>query len=102
MHLFITYQTNIERKSFKINALFFIMIISSGSKWHSRRKLLTPAFHFSILEQFVPVFCEQTHILIKNLRDVTISNPEGFDVVPFVTKCALDIICGKNNSFMDS
>ena len=37
---------------------------------------------------------EQTDILISNLK----KNAEGnrtFDVCPYITNCALDIICGK-------
>ncbi|KAF4517606.1 hypothetical protein B566_EDAN002837 [Ephemera danica] len=68
-------------------------ILSSSEKWHSRRKLLTPAFHFSILEQFVPVICDKTRILVEKLRVAAAANPDGFNIVPFVTLCALDIIC---------
>ncbi|KAF4517613.1 hypothetical protein B566_EDAN002844 [Ephemera danica] len=72
-----------------------------GAKWHSRRKLLTPAFHFSILEQFVPVFCDKTRTLIEKLRTAASENPDGVDIVPYVTRCALDIIClgGKKRKF---
>jgi hypothetical protein len=65
-----------------------------GAKWHSRRKLLTPAFHFSILEQFVPIFSEKTRILIEKLKNAACSSPDGFDITPYITRCALDIICG--------
>jgi hypothetical protein len=65
----------------------------SGAKWHRHRKMLTPTFHFSILEQFVPVFSDKTRILLRKLRE-HVGKPEGVDITPLVTRCALDIICG--------
>ncbi|XP_069982269.1 cytochrome P450 4C1-like [Penaeus vannamei] len=67
------------------------LITSAGSKWHSRRKLLTPAFHFKILEDFVDVFTSQTDTLVKRLRAKADGRP--FDVFHCITLCALDIIC---------
>lgn len=66
----------------------------AGSKWQSRRKLLTPAFHFKILEDFVVVFNEQSHILVDKLRRVASNEHNNFDIFPYVTRCTLDIICG--------
>lgn len=66
----------------------------AGSKWQSRRKLLTPAFHFKILEDFVTVFNEQSRILVGKLKQVASNKDNDFDIFPYVTRCTLDIICG--------
>lgn len=66
------------------------LLISTGQKWHSRRKVLTPAFHFQILEQFVEVFDKQSRIFVNNLSKF---KDREVDVFPFITLCALDIIC---------
>ena len=67
-------------------------LTTPGSKWHQRRKMLTPAFHFKILEQFVPIFSDKTKILVSRMREHV---GEVVDIVPLVTRCALDIVCGK-------
>lgn len=45
------------------------LLTSTGQKWQKRRKILTPAFHFSILQEFIKVFHEETAKLVKNLHD---------------------------------
>lgn len=57
------------------------------------RKLLTPAFHFSILEQFISIFDSNAEILLSLLKQE--SRREIVNVFPFVTMCTLDNICGK-------
>jgi len=53
---------------------------------------LTPAFHFQILNNFIPIFNTQAKILV-NILDGK-SNGDAFDIVPFASKVAIDIICG--------
>ena len=53
--------------------------------------MLTPAFHFRILEDFLVVMNKHSSILCNILEPLT--NEKGFDIFPFVTHCALDIIC---------
>lgn len=67
--------------------------IVQGEKWHSRRKILTPAFHFKILEGFIQVFNVNSEFLIKDL-EAQIGEP-FVDINAHITKCTLDIICGK-------
>lgn len=75
------------------------LLTSTGSKWRSRRKLLTPSFHFEILKDFLPIFNEQAKIfadiLNKTLLEISKekSKSEYIDVVRPVTLCTLDIIC---------
>ncbi|XP_029850540.2 cytochrome P450 4c3 [Ixodes scapularis] len=67
------------------------LLTSSGNKWRRRRKMLTPAFHFRILEDFIPVFNEQAVIFVRNLKEHV--HKKYIDIVPLVTLCTLDIIC---------
>lgn len=64
----------------------------SGDKWRKHRKIITPAFHFQILEEFVDVFNSAGDILVRKLAEQC--DKSSVDIYPFVTRCALDIICG--------
>ncbi|KAK7874324.1 hypothetical protein R5R35_007798 [Gryllus longicercus] len=62
-----------------------------GEKWHSRRKMLTPAFHFKILDQFVPVFNSNGEEFIRQLRKR--ADGRAFDIWPLCKLLTLDVIC---------
>ncbi|KAJ3632434.1 hypothetical protein MTP99_009445 [Tenebrio molitor] len=62
-----------------------------GVKWRAHRKLITTAFHFKILEQFVDVFESTGEILVQKLSKE--SGNQSVDVFPYLTRCTLDIIC---------
>ena len=68
-----------------------LFTLIAGQKWHQRRKLLTPTFHFKILEDFVQVFNEQSVVLVQRLNEKV---GQDFDVFPYITLCTLDVICG--------
>merc|ERR1712038_477471 len=70
------------------------LLTSTGTKWKSRRRLLTPSFHFQILKDFLLVFNEQSNIMVEKIRsDKNLMNNTTFDIFPFIANCALDIIC---------
>ena len=70
------------------------LLTSTGSKWQGRRKLLTPSFHFKILDDFVHVFDEQSRILVNKLNQAIVKEKE-LNIFPFITLCTLDVICGE-------
>ncbi|XP_005180618.3 cytochrome P450 4d8 isoform X2 [Musca domestica] len=67
------------------------LLMSTGKKWHSRRKIITPTFHFKILEEFLEIFDRQAsvalHFLAKRADGRT-----AFDAYPYVSMLTLDII----------
>ncbi|XP_076762289.1 cytochrome P450 4C1-like isoform X2 [Xylocopa sonorina] len=65
--------------------------LSSGNKWQVRRKMITPAFHMDILQQFVDTFAEKMHSLIETMRRENGSNV--VNVVPLFVKYNLDTLC---------
>lgn len=68
------------------------LLISSGTKWHQRRKIITPAFHFSILERFVDIMDEQGKTFVEKLKS---HESKVVDIFPLAGLYALDVICGE-------
>lgn len=67
------------------------LLLSTGQKWFTRRKIITPTFHFKILQQFVDVFNHQNAILVEKLKAKEFTKP--FDIYNIITLMSLDIIC---------
>ncbi|XP_017787227.1 PREDICTED: cytochrome P450 4d2-like [Nicrophorus vespilloides] len=67
------------------------LLISSGDKWRSRRKILTPAFHYKILEDFIEVFESRGKFLVDNLLKA--SSEDCVNVHTIVSLYTLDVIC---------
>ncbi|XP_075157453.1 cytochrome P450 4d2-like [Haematobia irritans] len=69
------------------------LLMSTGKKWHTRRKIITPSFHFKILEEFVEIFDRQSNVMVQKLKEKVAQNPkEPVDMFPLVCLTALDII----------
>ncbi|KAM8719126.1 hypothetical protein ACLKA7_011782 [Drosophila subpalustris] len=83
----------------KKNSLYNLMVpwlgtgllMSVGRKWHARRKIITPTFHFKILEQFVDIFDQQSNILVDQLQQHA-DGKTAFNIFPIICLTALDII----------
>lgn len=66
------------------------LITSLGKKWAQRRKIITPAFHFKILEEFLAIFNERTEVFVDKIKDQV--GKGDFNIYEHVTLCTLDII----------
>ncbi|VDO70224.1 unnamed protein product [Heligmosomoides polygyrus] len=73
------------------------ILTSNGERWRSKRKMLTPAFHFSILNDFMTIFNKEATILLDQFSQFADSR-QSVDVFPLIKLCALDIICGPGPS----
>ncbi|XP_075155692.1 cytochrome P450 4d2-like isoform X1 [Haematobia irritans] len=81
------------------------LLTSHGPKWLSRRRVITPAFHFQILENFVQIFDQQASIFAHKLNKHAaakkttldeISKSESkyvTDVEHYIALATLDVIC---------
>lgn len=76
------------------------LLDSLGESWKTRRRLLTPAFHFDILKNFIEIFNEQSRVLTNALIKWSQNNEaKPIEISSLTARCTLDIICGKQNSY---
>ncbi|XP_066260171.1 cytochrome P450 4d8-like [Euwallacea similis] len=67
------------------------LLTSNGDKWKSHRKIITPAFHFSILQGFLPVFDSVGNNLVKKLRKEI--GKSSLEISNLLSLFTLDVIC---------
>lgn len=67
------------------------LFTASVPKWKRHRKIIMPTFNQKILDDFVPVFVEQSNILLQQLEKEV--GKSVFNVFHYVSRCTLDIIC---------
>lgn len=57
--------------------------------------MITPSFHFGVLEQFSEVMFEKTQVLNEIIAELVAKNPKKpIDIFDYSVRCTLDVICG--------
>jgi cytochrome P450 len=71
--------------------------LSTGSKWKTRRRIITPAFHDrALLYSFINIFNKQANVFVERLSSLYNGKPkQEVNLYPYIASCTLDIICGK-------
>lgn len=68
------------------------LLISSGEKWRSHRKLIAPAFHQNVLKTFINTFNENSLKTVDRLNDKL---GKEFDVHDYMSETTVDILLGE-------
>ncbi|XP_059618541.1 cytochrome P450 4g1-like [Phlebotomus argentipes] len=65
------------------------LLISSGEKWRSHRKIIAPAFHQNVLKTFVNVFNSNSRAVVDRM---TKERGKVFDVHEYMSEVTVDIL----------
>ncbi|KAJ8680135.1 hypothetical protein QAD02_015922 [Eretmocerus hayati] len=70
------------------------LLTSTGELWHQHRRLITPAFHFAILDEFIDIIYEKAEIFNDCISSHLKSHPkEAINIFPLAIKFTLDTVC---------
>jgi len=70
------------------------LLTAEKKKWKPRRRMITPTFHFNILQDFLEVMNKQTTFMADKLSIESRAGKTGsVDMYSYITLAALDIIC---------
>ncbi|CAH2062931.1 unnamed protein product, partial [Iphiclides podalirius] len=65
------------------------LLISSGEKWRSHRKMIAPTFHINILKSFIGVFNQNSRNVVEKMRG---EMGKVFDVHDYMSGVTVDIL----------
>ncbi|XP_072941702.1 cytochrome P450 4g15-like [Epargyreus clarus] len=65
------------------------LLISSGEKWRSHRKMIAPTFHINILKSFVDVFNQNSRNVVNKMKG---EMGKVFDVHDYMSGVTVDIL----------
>ncbi|BES92688.1 cytochrome P450 [Nesidiocoris tenuis] len=65
------------------------LLLSTGKKWHTRRKLLTPTFHFKILDDKCSTMYSSAKKMVENFLK---EDGKPFNPLSKISSCTLDVV----------
>lgn len=68
------------------------ILISDKETWKPRRKILTPAFHFRTLENYVPIMNRRAEEMVAEIEKKVTSVDTFFDIRPIVREAAFAVL----------
>uniref|UniRef100_A0A673X9E3 aromatase n=1 Tax=Salmo trutta TaxID=8032 RepID=A0A673X9E3_SALTR len=66
------------------------LLLSNGEDWSRRRRLLTPAFHFDILKNYVKIFNHSSNIMHSKWRRLVAEGESRQDMFSHISLMTLD------------
>ncbi|CAD5212360.1 unnamed protein product [Bursaphelenchus xylophilus] len=67
-----------------------LITIGNEERWHRNRRLLTPAFHFAKLDEYIQTIDRHARHLVQVIRQKCTTGQ--IDLYPIIKMCALDVI----------
>ncbi|KAI5643381.1 cytochrome p450 domain-containing protein [Phthorimaea operculella] len=91
--LFSSYRYNEKRTPYNFMRGWLCegLLVSNGEKWKHRRKLLTPAFHFTVLKSFCSTFYDHTTRFLQRIDLET--EKDRTDITPLISRTTLNVMC---------
>lgn len=69
------------------------ILTATGASWRFKRRLMTPAFHFRVLSDYLSTFNNNATALVERVEKLTAQQPEEpIRAVRLTQNCALDIM----------
>lgn len=65
------------------------LLISTGSKWRSHRKLIAPTFHLNVLKSFIDLFNENSRLVVDKMAK---EGKKTFDAHDYMSECTVEIL----------
>nr|ACZ97413.1 cytochrome P450 CYP4G47 [Zygaena filipendulae] len=64
------------------------LLISTGQKWRSHRKLIAPTFHLNVLKSFIDLFNANSRAVVEKLK----KESGDFDCHDYMSECTVEIL----------
>lgn len=65
------------------------LLISTGEKWRTHRKLIAPTFHLNVLKSFINIFNKNSRVIVEKMRK---HGSKDFDVHEYMGEATVNIL----------